>query len=85
VGPHTRTAVFVCAKENEGMTAPTTVDEAIDQALLLPANTTEAGRTITERPLKDLQDARDREAGNRAAAKAHFGLRFTKLIPPGAP
>ena len=66
------------------MATPTTIDEAIDQALLLPASVTEAGRTITERPLKDLQDARDREACNRVTAKAHFGLRFTKLIPPGA-
>jgi hypothetical protein len=67
------------------MATPTTIDEAIDQALLLPASVTEAGRVITERPLKDLQDARDREAGNRAALKSHFGLRFTKLVPPGAP
>jgi len=66
-----------------GMATPTNVDEAIDQALLLPASVTEAGRTITERPIKDLQDARTREVGKRAAAKAHFGLRFTKLIPPG--
>jgi len=66
------------------MATPTTIDEAIDQALLLPAIVTEAGRAITERPLKDLQDARDRETSNRAAAKPHFGLRFTKLIPPGA-
>lgn len=66
------------------MATPETIDEAIEQALLLPASVTEAGRTITERPLSDLQNARDRETGNRAAAKAHFGLRFTKLIPPGA-
>jgi hypothetical protein len=66
------------------MATPETIDEAIEQALLLPASVTEAGRTITERPLSDLQDARDRETGNRAASKAHFGLRFTKLIPPGA-
>jgi hypothetical protein len=65
------------------MATPTTIDEAVDQALLLPASVTEAGRTITERPLKDLQDARDREAGNVAATKSHFGLRFTKLVPPG--
>lgn len=65
------------------MTAPTTIDEAVDQALLLPASTTENGRTIVERPLKDLLDARDRETAATAGKKAHFGLRFTKLIPPG--
>lgn len=67
------------------MATPTTPDEAVDQALLLPASVTEAGRTVTERPLKDLQDARDREAGNAASLKSHFGLRFTKLVPPGCP
>lgn len=65
------------------MAAPTDIDEAIEQALTQPASQSENGRTITERPIKDLQDARDRETGNRAAAKSHFGLRFTKLIPPG--
>lgn len=66
------------------MATPTDIDEAIAQALLLPESVTEAGRTITERPLKDLLDARDRESGNVAAEKNHFGLRFIKLIPPGA-
>jgi len=65
------------------MTAPADINEAIEQALTQPASVTENGRSITERPIKDLQDARDREAGNRAAAKPHFGLRITKLIPPG--
>lgn len=65
------------------MTAPATIDEAVDQALLLPASTTENGRTIVERPLKDLLDARDREKAATAGRKNHFGLRFTKLIPPG--
>jgi hypothetical protein len=66
------------------MTAPTTAQEAIDQALLQPASVTENGRTITERPIKDLQDARDREMSSTAGKKSHFGLRFTKLVPPGA-
>ena len=66
------------------MATPTTIDEAIDQALLLPASVTEAGRKIEERSLKDLQDARDRESANVAATKSHFGLRFIKLVPPGA-
>ena len=65
------------------MAAPTDIDEAIEQALTQPASQSEGDRTITERPLKDIQDARDREVGNRASAKSHFGLRFTKLVPPG--
>lgn len=66
------------------MATPTTIDEAIEQALLLPASVTEAGRTITERPLKDLLDARDREKAENAALQNHFGMRFIRLIPPGA-
>ena len=63
------------------MTAPTTAQEAVDQALLQPKTVSENGRTITNRDLKELQDARDREASS--TGKNHFGLRFTKLIPPG--
>ena len=63
------------------MTAPTTAQEAVDQALLQPKTVSEHGRTITNRDLKELQDARDRE--NASTAKNHFGLRFTKLVPPG--
>lgn len=65
------------------MAAPTTPQEAVDQALLQPASVTENGRTIVNRTLKDLQDARDRETARSADGKNHFGLRFTKLVPPG--
>jgi hypothetical protein len=64
------------------MAAPTTPQEAVDQAILQPASVTDNGRTIVNRPLKELQDARDREAAATAGAKNHFGLRFTKLVPP---
>lgn len=63
------------------MAAPTTADEAVEQALLEPQSVSENGRTIVNRSLKELQDARDRETA--AKSKNHLGLRFTKLIPPG--
>lgn len=65
------------------MAAPTTIDEAVSQALLEPKSVTEGDRTIVNRDLNDLQDARDRERGATAGKKPHFGLRFTKLLPPG--
>ena len=67
------------------MAAPTDIDEAIAQALLEPAEITdENGRKIRNRTLKELQDARDRETSTAAARQNHMGLRFVKLIPPGA-
>ena len=65
------------------MAAPTTADEAVDQALLEPQTVSENGRTITNRSLAELQTARDRELTAATAPKRHFGLRFTKLVPPG--
>lgn len=65
------------------MTAPQNIDEAIEQSLITPASVTDQSQSITERPIKDLLDARERLAGETAGKKPHFGLRFTKLIPPG--
>jgi hypothetical protein len=64
------------------MAAPTTVDEAVTQALLQPQSVSESGRTIVNRSLKELQDARDRESA--AKSKKNLGLRFTQLVPPAA-
>jgi hypothetical protein len=44
----------------------------------------EEGRSVSNRDLRELQDARDRELAETAGKKPHFGLRFTKLVPPGA-
>jgi hypothetical protein len=63
------------------MAAPVNINEAVEQAVVTPASVADQGQTITERPLKDLLDARDRLS--TAKAKPHFGLRFTKLKPPG--
>jgi hypothetical protein len=64
------------------MAAPQNIDEAIEQALLTPAEAADQSQSIKERSLKDLLNARDRLS--EADAKPHFGLRFTRLIPPGA-
>ncbi len=42
------------------------------------------GVEVTAHPLKDMIEA-DRYLSNKSsAAKPHRGLRFTKLVPPGA-
>jgi hypothetical protein len=66
------------------MARPTTPQEAVDEAFLQPKSVSEEGRSFTNRDLRELQDARDRELAETAGKKNHFGLRFTKLVPPGA-
>ena len=39
-------------------------------------------QTTAMDPLKQMQVA-DKVAANAAGARTHFGLRFTKLVPPG--
>ena len=66
------------------MARPTTPQEAVEQAFLTPKSVAEEGRSVSNRDLRELQDARDRELAETAGKKNHFGLRFTKLVPPGA-
>lgn len=66
------------------MTAPTTAAEAIEQAALGPKSvTTKDGTTVIARDVDDLIKSDNHAAGKTAATKRHFGIRFTKLIPPG--
>jgi hypothetical protein len=65
-------------------TTPTTVEEAIESvALGMVSSATEGDRSQTNIPLRDLIEADQHLARKRASAKAHFGMRFTKCIPPG--
>jgi hypothetical protein len=63
---------------------PETVKEAIESvATGMVKRSIENGRETELLPLKEMIEADRYLAGKRAAAKAHFGLRFTKCIPPG--
>ncbi len=64
---------------------PTTIEEAIEStALGMTSSETEAdGRSMTSISIKDLIEADRHLANKRASAKAHFGMRMTKAIPPG--
>lgn len=42
------------------------------------------GMSVRKHSLKDRLAVADRQKNTTAAALPHFGMRFTKLIPPGA-
>lgn len=65
------------------MAAPTTADEALQQALYGPKSVTNSdGQTVVSRDVDDLIKARD--ALSNGSSQAHFGMRITQLVPPGA-
>lgn len=66
------------------MPAPTTPAEAIEQAALGPKSVTVGNQTTVARDIKELIDADNYLKNAAAAGKSHFGLRFSKLVPPGA-
>lgn len=43
---------------------------------------TDAGE-VESRPLDEVAEAADIEVANEAVNKAHRGLRFSRLVPPG--
>jgi hypothetical protein len=65
------------------MALPTTIEEAIEKAALGPATVTIDGQTVTAKDIAQLIEADRYLAAKTAATKSHFGLRFTKLVPPG--
>lgn len=65
------------------MAAPTTADEALEQALYGPKRVTNSdGQTVEARDADDLIKLRD--ALNNGSSQPHFGMRITQLVPPGA-
>lgn len=63
---------------------PETIEEAIEAAAVgMVKRTKEGDREQENFAIKDLIEADRHLANKRAAAKSHFGLRMTKLIPPG--
>ena len=66
------------------MAQPKTIEDAIEQNALGPASVTVAGQTVVQKDIEQQIKADEYLAAKQAAAKPHFGLRFTKIIPPGA-
>lgn len=66
------------------MAQPESIEEAIEQNARGPASVTVAGQTVVQKDIEQQIKADEYLAAKKAAAKPHFGLRFTKIIPPGA-
>lgn len=66
------------------MAQPETIAEAIQQNALGPASVTVAGQTVVQKDVEQQIKADEYLAAKQAAGKPHFGLRLTKIIPPGA-
>lgn len=59
-------------------------NETIEELAAAPLEVTSDGQTVKERPIAEIIAAQDRTASQTAATKAHRGLRFSKLTPPGS-
>lgn len=61
-----------------------TIEDAIESvAKGMIQSESESGRQMTNLSISDLIKADQYLSGKNAAAKAHFGLRLTKCVPPG--
>jgi hypothetical protein len=68
------------------MAEPTTTDEAIEQLALGPKSVTVGNQSVTQHSADDLIKLDQYQTAKRSAAAGvtGFGLRFQKIIPPGA-
>jgi hypothetical protein len=70
------------------MSEPLEPIESIEQAIEeiakgMVASSSEHGRTVQRLPIKDLIEAANYLAAQKAAKNPTFGLRRTRMIPPG--
>lgn len=56
----------------------------IEEAAGGPAAASGDAGSVTQQPLPDLLAVREKLAANSGAGKPRRGIRFTKLVPPGA-
>ena len=59
------------------------VDDLIDTVAAGPKSATVDGRSATSQDLDDLLKIRNDRAAQAAASTGKFGLRFSRLVPPG--
>lgn len=63
---------------------PQTIDERLAEAINEPRSATNDGVSATQHSLAELIAAAKFLAAQKGAKQPHRGLRFTKLVPPGA-
>jgi len=66
------------------MSAPENISEAILQAALGPKSSSENGRSVQEHDLDQLMRLERHLASKTAGTRNRFGVRFSKIVPPGA-
>lgn len=60
-----------------------TPDEAALEVALGPKQVSTDGTSVTAQSVDEIKKAKDMLAADGAAGQPHFGVRFTKLVPPG--
>jgi len=60
------------------------LSDQIEEDAAKPSSASNDMGSVTKRPLSELIEADKYLASKAAASKAHKGLTFSKLIPPGA-
>lgn len=60
------------------------LDDRLDDLIQKPTSASNDMGSVTMPALKDLDDLRRKAKSDSATGKGHFGLRFSKLVPPGA-
>lgn len=65
------------------MSTPTNAKQAAEQAALGPKRVRVGNQEVEQFSPKELREQAIAEKADSAASKPHFGIRFTKLIPPG--
>jgi hypothetical protein len=66
------------------MAQPETIADAIGQNARGPKRVQVGNQSVEQQSIDDQIKADQYLAAKKAAAKPHLGLRFTKIIPPGA-
>jgi len=64
--------------------AERTIQDAIEETAKGPARVSVDGTTVDAQKIADQILADRYTAGKTAASRNHLGLRFVKLVPPGA-
>ncbi len=61
-----------------------TLSEVVDEVARGPKSASVDGVSVEQHDLQTLNEVAGQQAANTAAKKTHRGLRFNKLVPPGA-
>jgi hypothetical protein len=88
-GPQPRVAFFVALAWWVGQLEPTmpqpqTIDEAIDKAARSPKRVQVGNQSVEQQSVDEQIKADQYLAAKQAATKKCLGLRFAKILPPGA-